>query len=370
MLLYVFDLGPTTWKSDDDGVIGRPVVTSVRLPLAFDVFVSGEQGYCCYRIPVLFRLPNGQIALFAEGRKDNCDDIYNTDIVFKVSSDGGRTFGPLHRAYSESTNETKVTIGNPAPVIVGGKVLLLCVRNAQRLLRLRSSDAAGRVWPSHADDITDATFAHLNTQMECAPGALRAGADMRTANLTLSAAKQWCLGNTSCAGFTARVTQSNSNSTGSPCMASDSSVYQFYFKSRAGGNGDKTWVTYTKPNPPGTLLATGPPGGLVLPSGRIIQEFYRMGGPSGSSAAALMSDDGGERFHPSATGLLRGGEGTIARAPNGSLIMNARSTQNMRLQSESRDGGEHWSSPRVLSGYGSNAGTEPCVHAIFLQLGS
>eukprot|EP01052_Picozoa_sp_SAG31_P011498 SAG31_NODE_652_length_13181_cov_14.268155_7_plen_478_part_00 len=320
--------------------------------LVHDIFQGGEEGYICYRIPVLFRLPNGDIALYAEGRKDNCDDIDNTDIVFKISKDNGRSFGSLHRLYGESTSTSKVTIGNPAPVIVGNTVLLLCVRNAQRLLRLRSADAGGMVWPTRADDITDATFAHLNTHMECQPGALKVGGDLRTANMTIAEAKQWCLGNVSCGGFTGRSNQS------AACLQPESSplVYQFYFKSRAGGNTDRSWVSWTKPNPPGTMLATGPPGGMVLPSGRIVSEFYRMGGANGSSAAALLSDDHGRTFSPSANSVLGGGEGTIATAPNGSLILNTRASNNLRLQAESRDGGEHWSSPaRRLLGFGSNA---------------
>ena len=40
-----------------------------------DVFKSGEEGYACYRIPVLLRLPDGNLALYAEGRKLNCDDM-------------------------------------------------------------------------------------------------------------------------------------------------------------------------------------------------------------------------------------------------------------------------------------------------------
>lgn len=241
---------------------------------AADVFVSGEEGYTCYRIPVLFRLPNGDIALYAEGRKDNCDDIYNTDIVFKLSTDNGLSFGPLHRLYGESTNTTKVTIGNPAPVAVNGKVLMLCVRNAERLLRLRSYDAAGREWQAKADDITDATFGHLNDRMECKPGALRAGSDLRMANCTIVEATEWCLNSIHCSGFTARAPNS------SFCQARNSppSIHQFYFKSRAGGNNDASWASWTKPNPPGTLVATGPPGGMVLPSGRILSEFYRYAG--------------------------------------------------------------------------------------------
>ena len=45
--------------------------------------------------------PNGDIALFAEGRHDNCNDEGgHTDIVFKISKDNGKSFGPLHVRWS------------------------------------------------------------------------------------------------------------------------------------------------------------------------------------------------------------------------------------------------------------------------------
>ena len=114
--------------------------------------------------------------------------------MFKVSADNGQTFGPLRVAYSESNATSKVTIGNPSPVVVGGKVLLLCIRNHQDLLRLRSADAAGLIWPKPgaAEDITLDTFAasNVNAVMRCGPGALAAGGDMRQANLTAAAAER------------------------------------------------------------------------------------------------------------------------------------------------------------------------------------
>jgi hypothetical protein len=147
-----------------------------RSPFLFDAFKSGEEGYACYRIPVLLRLPDGNIALFAEGRKFNCDDQGWVDVVFKISTDNGRSFGPLHRLYGEGTNTSHVTIGNPAPVSVGGKVVILFCRNNQRLLTMSSTDAAGLVWPTTAVDITETTFANASKSMACNAGALEVSA--------------------------------------------------------------------------------------------------------------------------------------------------------------------------------------------------
>jgi hypothetical protein len=147
-------------------------VQHVPSPVVFDAFKSGKEGYACYRIPVMLRLPNGNIALYAEGRKLNCDDHGWVDVVFKISADNGKTFGPLHRLYGESTNTSHVTIGNPAPLSIDGKVVMLFCRNNQRLLTMTSSDAAGLVWPTTATDITETTFANASKSMTCTAGAL------------------------------------------------------------------------------------------------------------------------------------------------------------------------------------------------------
>ena len=34
-----------------------------------DIFTSGFEGYPCYRIPALLRLPNSLVLAFAEGRR-------------------------------------------------------------------------------------------------------------------------------------------------------------------------------------------------------------------------------------------------------------------------------------------------------------
>ena len=79
-----------------------------------------------------------------------------------------------------------------------------------------------------------------------------------------------------------------------------------------------------------------------------------MGG--GSNASALLSDDDGENFRTSSNVVRNGGEGTIALAPNGSLLLNTRALQNLRQQSYSNDEGATWSAPRSLDGgFGSSA---------------
>ncbi len=77
-----------------------------------NVFVSGEDGYKSYRIPAIIKDKSGQLIAFAEGRVDHAGDFGNVDIVYKVSQDKGKTWGPLQVA----VDNDNLQVGNPAPV--------------------------------------------------------------------------------------------------------------------------------------------------------------------------------------------------------------------------------------------------------------
>ena len=64
-----------------------------------DIFTSGFEGYPCYRIPALLRLPNSLVLAFAEGRRGG--DTGPNDIVYKTSRDGGTTWSALRVLHSE-----------------------------------------------------------------------------------------------------------------------------------------------------------------------------------------------------------------------------------------------------------------------------
>ena len=105
--------------------------------------------------------------------------------------------------------------------------------------------------------------------------------------MSAAAAKAWCAGDAACAGYTA------------PGACNTTWLSKVFFKSHGGNNGDKTWASWVKARPPAHLL-TGPPAGIVLPSGRILIEYYAMGP---TFAGTLISDDDGKTFRPSANNL-------------------------------------------------------------------
>ena len=77
------------------------------------VFVNGEEGYACFRIPAIVQASNGHLLAFSEGRKNGCSDTGNIDLVMKRSSDNGTTWGSVQLIWDDSTN----TCGNPAPIV-------------------------------------------------------------------------------------------------------------------------------------------------------------------------------------------------------------------------------------------------------------
>lgn len=91
------------------------------------LYTAGEGGYNCFRIPVIISSKNGTILAFAEGRKKNCGDAGDIDLVMKRSTDNGLTWSPLQLVWSDGEN----TCGNPAPVVDSktGKIILLSTWN-------------------------------------------------------------------------------------------------------------------------------------------------------------------------------------------------------------------------------------------------
>lgn len=91
------------------------------------IFIGGNEGYNCFRIPATIVAPNGDVLAFAEGRTDSCSDAGDIHLVFKRSKDQGRTWGPLQVLW----HKEGYTVGNPAPVVdrETGVIFLLATHN-------------------------------------------------------------------------------------------------------------------------------------------------------------------------------------------------------------------------------------------------
>ncbi len=77
------------------------------------VFISGTDGHKSYRIPAIINLPNGNLLAFCEGRVNDSGDFGDINIVLKISTDKGNTWGNLQTVVDADSLQA----GNPAPVV-------------------------------------------------------------------------------------------------------------------------------------------------------------------------------------------------------------------------------------------------------------
>lgn len=131
------------------------------------IFLAGQQGYACFRIPAVITTPAGSLLAFAEGRKHGCSDTGDIDLVMKRSEDNGLSWSDLQVIWDSGEN----TSGNPAPVVDAetGTIFLLSTWNlgedrepeiidltstdTRRIFVLSSTDN-GETW-SEAKEITN-----------------------------------------------------------------------------------------------------------------------------------------------------------------------------------------------------------------------
>ncbi len=82
-------------------------------PEEIDVFVSGQDGYCTYRIPALIVTAEKTLLAFCEGRRITGDDTDDIDVLVKRSVDGGDSWSEQQVVWGDAGN----TCGNPCPVV-------------------------------------------------------------------------------------------------------------------------------------------------------------------------------------------------------------------------------------------------------------
>ena len=139
-----------------------------RTLVDMDLFVAGEGGYSCYRLPNLVQLATpGHILAVAQGHKYDCSDGGRLDVVARRTEDNGRTWTSMQLVYTESEprasvasatnwNETvNVTLGTPSLVYdkATDVVFLFACRNFQSVLLLNSTDG-GQSWSETPRDLT------------------------------------------------------------------------------------------------------------------------------------------------------------------------------------------------------------------------
>ena len=117
------------------GVLADTNVPPVPPPARVPVFVNGQNGYACYRIPAMVTTTNGTVIAVADGRISGCGDIPNPlDLVLRRSFDNGLTWTLLQVIANYGSNPTDTDtypyygITNPVPRVASGDAALLLDR--------------------------------------------------------------------------------------------------------------------------------------------------------------------------------------------------------------------------------------------------
>ncbi|MVM33972.1 exo-alpha-sialidase [Spirosoma sp. HMF4905] len=113
------------------------------------VFQNGEGGYLCYRIPAIVKAPNGTLLAFAEGRRTDCGDFGDVDIVLRTSNDKGQSWSPIQAVVDFGMMQA----GNAAPVFdltdprfPAGRLFLLYNTGTASEADVRKGLAVREVW--------------------------------------------------------------------------------------------------------------------------------------------------------------------------------------------------------------------------------
>lgn len=160
----------TKWSGviDDPNAPPRPNTQFVS------VFTGGQDGYTCYRIPLIITTTKGTVIAATDGRIGGCGDIPTPlDLVCKRSFDNGNTWGPLQiianygsdtsdkdtYPFYGATNINRVSAGDAAMLVdrTSGRIWTLydnggVLSGARKIkLEMRFSDDDGATWSQAID---------------------------------------------------------------------------------------------------------------------------------------------------------------------------------------------------------------------------
>ena len=137
------------------------------------VFERETDGYACFRIPAIVRTEKGTLLAFAEGRKDNCADTGNIDVVLRRSADDGTSWEPLQVVWDAGED----VCGNPVPIVdrrTGRIHLIVCWNRAEdREAQLISGESRDKrhVYTLYSDDEEKWAYDISNTNFSVNVGA-------------------------------------------------------------------------------------------------------------------------------------------------------------------------------------------------------
>jgi sialidase-1 len=281
LLLAMLVAGCATELDEDDDFdfVGHEI--EAELAATSVPFRAGAAGYTCFRTPALVKAKNGDLLAFAGGRKGGCGDDTDADVVLRRSSDGGRSWKSL-QIIDRGAGNPRNRAGLPNPVVLeNGRVLVLYL------------------WSKFVDGEED----------------------------------RGCR----------RVYVKRSDDHGQTWSARRDITHQAQRPCREDSEG--RWV-----DPPAQgewgWTGLGPVHGIVKTRnphrGRIIVGARHVARNSKTYSHVIFSDDGGETWEIGGSLDLRSTECTVVELPNGKIMLNARSRDEVghRTVAISNDGGE------------------------------
>jgi hypothetical protein len=122
---------------------GLTPVPPVAAAVSHSTVFKPTTKYACVRIPAIVRSPGGKLLAFAEGRKNDCRDTGDIDIILSRSTDNGVTWEDEPRVVVAGDGQTR---HNPVPVVhPSGRIVLLSSLN-YRSAWVQASTDDGETW--------------------------------------------------------------------------------------------------------------------------------------------------------------------------------------------------------------------------------
>lgn len=248
------------------------------------LFENGTGPYQCYRIPALIKTQDGTLLAFIEGRKTDCADFGDVDLLMRSSKDGGLTWS----APSLLVDNGTLQVGNPAPVLdqtdpnyPQGRLFLFYntgtasehevrLGNGERRVAFITSTDQGTTW-STPTDITSSVHFNASTGS--------ASLDWRTHANTPGHALQLTKGN-----HKGRIYIPANHSTGDPQdHFNEYRSYGFYSDDHG-----ESWHTSVDVPVPSSNEAIG----AELPNGELMLNIREQNGETKRRLIALSKDGG------------------------------------------------------------------------------
>jgi len=142
------------------------------------IFVSGTEGYACFKSPQLLRLRDGTLIAFAQAFWPSCHESSHSTIVFRRSEDGGSRWSQLAQLANidEGARNRLGLCGNPlsmsnvVPIELKerfpGRIVVLYMRNHYKTWLIRS-DNGGKSWGADHEIPTASPSADAGASPDC-----------------------------------------------------------------------------------------------------------------------------------------------------------------------------------------------------------